>query len=135
MKIFESLLFRENAAQNFTILIMKFMLLDIIVSCQFIHILLISCIDVHVDMDTPLFPARLDPEDTSVLTLQHQHRSSTIRVDPDMGHVLTCRHKFHQEWVFDDCVWPYIIQSGFYVFHRVGHAKVDWPLITTLVET
>ena len=49
------------------------MLLDIIVSCQFIHILLISCIDVHVDMDTPLFPARLDPEDTSVLTLQHQH--------------------------------------------------------------
>ncbi|RVW91315.1 Serine/threonine-protein phosphatase 7 long form-like [Vitis vinifera] len=54
-----------------------------------------------------LFRARLDPEDTSVLTLQHQHRSSTIRVDPDMG---------------------------FYVFHRVGHVKVDWPLITALVE-
>ncbi|RVX13203.1 hypothetical protein CK203_017957 [Vitis vinifera] len=52
------------------------------------------------NMDTPLFPARSDPKDTSVLTLQHQHRSSTIRVDPDMGHVLTCRHKFHQEWVW-----------------------------------
>ena len=79
--------------------------------------MLISCIDVHVDMDTPLFPARSDPKDTSVLTLQHQHRSSTIRVDPDMGHVLTCRHKFHQEWVLDDYVRPYIIQSRFYVFH------------------
>ncbi|RVX20495.1 Serine/threonine-protein phosphatase 7 long form-like [Vitis vinifera] len=59
------------------------------------------------DMDTPLFRARPDLEDTSVLTLQHRHRSSTIRVDPDMG---------------------------FYVFHRVGHVKVDWPLITALVE-
>ena len=95
MKIFESLLFRENAAQNFTILIMKFMLLDIIVSCQFIHILLISCIDVHVDMDTPLFPTRPDLEDTSMLTLQRRHRSSIIRVDPNMGNVLTCRHRFH----------------------------------------
>ncbi|RVW93463.1 hypothetical protein CK203_035118 [Vitis vinifera] len=87
------------------------------------------------NMDTQLFPVHPDLEDTFVLTLQHRHRSSTIRVNLDMGHVLTCRHKFHQEWVFDDCVWPYIIQSGFYVFHRVGHAKVDWPLITTLVET
>ena len=69
MKNFESLLFRGNDVQIFTILIMKFMLLDIIVSCQFIHILFISCIDVHADMDTPLFRARLDPEDTSVLTL------------------------------------------------------------------
>ena len=68
LKNFESLLFRGNAVQIFTILIMKFMLLDIIVSCQFIHILFISCIDVHADMDTPLFRARPDPEDTSVLT-------------------------------------------------------------------
>ncbi|RVW49051.1 Serine/threonine-protein phosphatase 7 long form-like [Vitis vinifera] len=75
------------------------------------------------NMDTPLFPTRSDLKDTSVLTLQHQHRSSTIRVDPDMGHVLTCRHKFHQEWVLDDYVRPYIIQSRFYVFHRVGHVK------------
>ena len=109
-------------------------MLEIVVSCQFIHILLISCIDVHADMDTPLFRARLDPEDTSVLTLQHQHRSSTIRVDPNMGHVLTCRHRFHQEWVLDDYVRPYIIQSRFYVFHQVGHVKVDWPLITALIE-
>ncbi|KAL6340122.1 hypothetical protein AAG906_038957 [Vitis piasezkii] len=92
----------------------------IIVSCQFIHILLISCIDVHANMDTPLFPARLDPEDTSVLTLQHRHRSSTICVDPNM--------------VLDDRIRPYITQSEFYVFHRVGHVKVDWPLITALVE-
>ena len=110
------------------------MLLDIIVSCQFIHILFISCIDVHADMDTPLFRARPDPEDTSVLTLQHRHRSSTIRVDPDMGSVLSCRHRMLREWVLDDRVRPYIIQSGFYVFHRVGHVKVDWPLITALVE-
>ena len=110
------------------------MLLDIVVSCQFIHILFISCIDVNADMDTPLFPARPDLEDTSVLTLQHRHRSSTIRVDPDMGHVLTCRHRFHREWVSDDRVRPYIIQLGFYVFHRVGHVKVYWPLITAPVE-
>ncbi|RVW69911.1 Serine/threonine-protein phosphatase 7 long form-like [Vitis vinifera] len=86
------------------------------------------------DMDTPLFRARPDPEDTSVLTLQHRHRSSTIRVDPDMGSVLSCRHRMLREWVLDDRVRPYIIQSGFYVFHRVGHVKVDWPLITALVE-
>ncbi|RVW84296.1 Serine/threonine-protein phosphatase 7 long form-like [Vitis vinifera] len=60
-------------------------------------------------MDTPLFRARPDPEDTSVLTLQHRHRSSTIRVDPDMGSVLSCRHRMLREWV-------------------------DWPLITALVE-
>ena len=127
LKNFESLLFRGNAAQIFTILIMKFMLLDIVVSCQFIHIFLISCIDVRANMDTPLFPARPDPKDTSMLTLQHRHWSFTIRVDPDMGHVLTCWHMMLR-------VWPYIIQSGFYVFHRVGHVKVDWPLITALVE-
>ncbi|KAL6345686.1 hypothetical protein AAG906_017422 [Vitis piasezkii] len=85
-------------------------------------------------MDTPLFVARPDPEDTSVLTLQHRHRSSTICVDPDMGSDLTCRHRFRREWVLDDRVRPYIIQSGFYAFHRVGHVKVDWHLITTLVE-
>ncbi|RVW14977.1 hypothetical protein CK203_090425 [Vitis vinifera] len=28
---------------------------------------------VKVDMDARLFPSRLDPDDTSVLTLQHQH--------------------------------------------------------------
>ncbi|RVW23103.1 hypothetical protein CK203_099964 [Vitis vinifera] len=42
---------------------------------------------VKADMNTWLFPARPDPKDTSVLTFQHQHQSSTIRVDPDMGHV------------------------------------------------
>ena len=110
------------------------MLLDIIVSCQFIHILFISCIDVHADMDTSLFLACPDPKDTSVLTLQHRHRSSTICVDPNMGHVLTCRHRFHREWVSDDRVRPYIIQLGFYVFHQVGHVKVDCPLTTTSVE-
>ena len=90
MKNFESLLFRENAVQIFTILIMKFMLLDIVVSCQFIHILFISCIDVHADMDTPLFLVCPDPKDTSMLTLQHRHQSSIIRVDPNLGSVLTC---------------------------------------------
>ena len=85
-------------------------------------------------MDTRLFPVRIDPEDTSVFTLQYQHQSSTIRVDPYMGHMLTCRHMFRQEWVLDDRVWSYIIQSRFYAFHRVGHIKVDWPLIIALVK-
>ena len=110
------------------------MLLEIVVSCQFIHISFISCIDVHADMDTRLFPIRTDPEDTYVFTLQHRHQSSTIRVDPDMGYVFTCQHMFCRQWVLDDRLWPYIIQSGFYAFHRVGHIKVDWPLIITLVE-
>ena len=71
-KKFEYLLFRKDATQIFKILIMKFMLLEIVVSCQFIHILLISsCIDVYADMDTRLFPVSFDIEDTSVLTLQH----------------------------------------------------------------
>ena len=34
----------------------------------------------------------------------------------------------------DDRVRPYIEQSGFYTFHRVGYIKLDWPLITALVE-
>ena len=84
-------------------------------------------------MDTRLFPIHTDPEDTYVFTLQHRHQSSTIRVDSDMGYVLTCQHRFRREWVLDDHVCPYIIQSGFYVFHLVDHVKVDWPLITALV--
>ena len=110
-KKYESLLFRGDAAQIFKILIMKFMLLEIVISYQFIHILFISCIDVHAAMDTSLFRARPDPEDTSMLTLQHQHQSSTIRVDLDIGHVLTCRHRFRRECVLDDPVRSYIIQS------------------------
>ena len=82
------------------------MLLDIVVSCQFIHILFISCIDVHADMDTLLFRARPNLEDTSMLTFQHRCRSSTIHVDPYMGSVLTCRHRMLQEWVLDDRVRP-----------------------------
>ena len=85
-------------------------------------------------MDTSLFRARPDPENTSVLTLHHQRQSSTIHVDPSMGSVLTCRHRMRREWVLDDHVRPYIIQSGFYVFHRVGYVKVDWPLITASVK-
>ena len=73
-------------------------------------------------------------EDTFVIILQHWHQSSTIRVDLDMSHVLTCRHRFRRECVLDDRVRSYIIQSWFYVFHQMGHVKVDWPLITTLVE-
>ena len=38
----ESLLFRGDATQIFKILIMNFMLLEIVVFCQFIHILLVS---------------------------------------------------------------------------------------------
>ncbi|RVW67673.1 Serine/threonine-protein phosphatase 7 long form-like [Vitis vinifera] len=86
------------------------------------------------DMDTQSFPICRDPKNTSMLTLQHRHRSSTIRVDLDMGHVLTCQHKFHREWVLDDRVRSCIIQLGFYVFHQVGHVKVDWPLIIALIE-
>ena len=41
-KKYESLLFNRDVAQIFKILIMKFMLLEIVVSYQFIHILLIS---------------------------------------------------------------------------------------------
>ena len=51
-----------------------------------------------------------------------------------MGTILTCRHKFPQEWVLDDHIWSYIIQSGFFAFHQVGHVQLDWPLTTALVE-
>ncbi|KAL6331361.1 hypothetical protein AAG906_011298 [Vitis piasezkii] len=67
------------------------------------------------------------------LTYQ-RHRSSIILVNPDMGTILTCRHKFPSEWVLDDHIRLYIIQSGFFAFHQVGHVQLDWPLITTLVE-
>nr|CAN83615.1 hypothetical protein VITISV_011368 [Vitis vinifera] len=83
---------------------------------------------------TPHIDTRIKAKVVKAGSHEHQHRSSTIRVDPDMGSVLTCRHRFRREWVLDDRVRPYIIQSGFYVFHRVGHVKVDWPLITALLE-
>ncbi|KAL6326548.1 hypothetical protein AAG906_008410 [Vitis piasezkii] len=83
---------------------------------------------------TPHIDAKIKAKVVKAGAHEHRHRSSTIRVDPDMGSVLTCRHRMLQEWVLDDRVRPYIIQSGFYVFHRVGHVKVDWPLITALVE-
>ena len=51
-----------------------------------------------------------------------------------MGYVLTCWHRFLQEWILDDRVRLYIIQSRFYAFHRVGHVQFDWPLIIALVE-
>ena len=76
-------------------------------------------------MDTQSFPIHADPEDASVLSLEHRHRSSTISSAPDMGHILTCRHKFIRGWKLDDRVRPYIMQSGFYNFHRVGYIKLD----------
>ena len=85
-------------------------------------------------METQSFPTRVDPEDASVLSLQHRHRSSTISSAPDIDHNLTCRHKFLRDWKFEDRVRPYIEQSGFYTFHRVGYIKLDWPLITVLEE-
>ena len=45
------------------------MLLEIVISYQFIHILFISCIDVNADTDTRLFPIRSHPEDTFVISL------------------------------------------------------------------
>lgn len=43
----------------------------------------------HVEMDTWSLPVCLDLEDTTMLSLQHRHRSSTISVDPDMDDVST----------------------------------------------
>ncbi|RVW56481.1 Serine/threonine-protein phosphatase 7 long form-like [Vitis vinifera] len=83
---------------------------------------------------TPHIDIRIKAKVVKAGSHEHRHRSSTIRVDPDMGSVLTCRHRFRREWVLGDRVQPYIIQSGLYVFHRMGHVKVDWPLITALLE-
>ncbi|KAL6337823.1 hypothetical protein AAG906_002288 [Vitis piasezkii] len=83
---------------------------------------------------TPHIDVKIKAKVVKAGSHEHRHQSSTILVDPDLGSVLTCWHRLRQEWVLDYCVRSYIIQSGFYVFHRVGHVKVDWPLITALVE-
>ena len=62
----ESLIFKRNVVENFNFYTFP-----------------------HVEMDTWLLPVCLDLEDTTMLSLQHRHRSSTISVDPDMDDVST----------------------------------------------
>ncbi|KAL6334650.1 hypothetical protein AAG906_019513 [Vitis piasezkii] len=81
------------------------------------------------------------PSDSMKRLTSGRPKSSRLHNEMDARETRTpqtcglCKQSGHnRQWVLDDRVRPYIIQSGFYVFHRVGHVKVDWPLITALVE-
>ncbi|CAN0899468.1 Serine/threonine-protein phosphatase 7 long form homolog [Linum grandiflorum] len=51
--------------------------------------------------------------------------------------VIKCRQMsgaMMRDWQFDPRLRPYLIQSGFYEFHKLGFIPLDWPLLTALVE-
>ncbi|CAN1140418.1 Serine/threonine-protein phosphatase 7 long form homolog [Linum perenne] len=76
------------------------------------------------------------PIDKSILLLQDQHRSEAIWNGQDPG-VIKCRQMsgaMMRDWKFDPRLQPYVIQSGFYEFHKLGFIPLDWPLLTALVE-
>ncbi|CAL1385177.1 unnamed protein product [Linum trigynum] len=76
------------------------------------------------------------PIDKSVLVLQGQHRSEAIWNGQDPG-VVKCRQmsgSMMRDWKFDPRLRPYLIQSGFHEFHKLGFIPLDWPLLTALVE-
>ena len=41
---------------------------------------------------------------------------------------------FLSQWRMGPRIHPYVICAGFYGIYRLGHIKIDWPLITCLVE-
>ncbi|XP_056695845.1 protein MAIN-LIKE 2-like [Spinacia oleracea] len=77
------------------------------------------------------------PCDTSVLTLQAEHRSEDVW-GGGMDRLLTCREHVLGlgEWVIHDRVLEFVRLAGFYGVHRLvgGGLALDRSLITALIE-
>ncbi|XP_056682429.1 serine/threonine-protein phosphatase 7 long form homolog [Spinacia oleracea] len=77
------------------------------------------------------------PRDTSVLTLQAEHRSEDVW-GGGMDRLLTCREHVLGlgEWVIHDRVLEFVRLAGFYGVHRLvgGGLALDRSLITALIE-
>ena len=75
------------------------------------------------------------PVDEGVLYLQHDHRSN-IAYDGDetVLRVRRCEYVGHDGEQLPQWMRELLQQAGFYGFWRVGFMKIDWHLITALVE-
>jgi hypothetical protein len=75
------------------------------------------------------------PVDDSVLYLQHEHRSnSAFAGDETTLHVRRTEYLHNEQEDLPLWMIPFLQQSGFYGFWRVGFMRLDWHLITALVE-
>ncbi|KAK9127845.1 hypothetical protein Syun_016642 [Stephania yunnanensis] len=76
------------------------------------------------------------PLDTSVLTLQSQHRSTLVWNGQDPGALRVRRRdaSFHRMREIDQRIVPYLVSAGFYGVARIGFIGLDWHLITAFVE-
>ena len=75
------------------------------------------------------------PSDSSVLHGQPSHRSSLVWEGQDV--VLHCRRRemvMRRSIPLDRRILPLLMQSGFYGLARVRFIRLDWHLITALVE-
>ena len=76
------------------------------------------------------------PSDPSVLHDQEIHRS-TIVWDGQDSALLHCRRRenaMRRSIPLDQRILPLLIHSGFYGLARIGFIRLDWHLITALVE-
>ncbi|XP_028117595.1 serine/threonine-protein phosphatase 7 long form homolog [Camellia sinensis] len=67
----------------------------------------------------------------------HPHRADSIWEDPDEAHtVVKCRRRDSGLWErpLDHRVLQCLLRAGFYGVYRIGHIRLDHPLITALVE-
>ncbi|GMP63160.1 hypothetical protein CsSME_00024961 [Camellia sinensis var. sinensis] len=82
----------------------------------------------------PRFMAHLPDE---VPLLSHPHRADNIWEDPDQSRtVVACRRGDSGLWdrPLDHRVLQCLLRAGFYGVYRIGHIRLDHPLITALVE-
>ncbi|CAK9166390.1 unnamed protein product [Ilex paraguariensis] len=76
------------------------------------------------------------PIDLSVLYLQAEHRSTTIWDGQDLP-PLQCRRSeatLRRLHAPDDRVLRRVLRAGFYGIHRIGFIRLDWHLVTALIE-
>ncbi|GMQ06210.1 hypothetical protein CsSME_00050878 [Camellia sinensis var. sinensis] len=69
--------------------------------------------------------------------LSHPHRADSIWEDPDQSRtVVACRRGDFGLWdrPLDHRVLQCLLRAGFYGVYRIGHIRLDHPLITALVE-
>ncbi|KAL3506966.1 hypothetical protein ACH5RR_032348 [Cinchona calisaya] len=95
-------------------------------------------IDEHecIDGNLPESALGLASSESSVLTLQAEHRSSEIEKGKDLA-PLTCRRADRQFWKMkplDERVLHHLSQAGFYGVYCIGQLPLDHSLITALVE-
>ncbi|XP_042515481.1 serine/threonine-protein phosphatase 7 long form homolog isoform X1 [Macadamia integrifolia] len=109
---------------------------QIIQSGLFTH-MLVQDTNTQLVTECPADPEQLvpGPIDTSVLTLQGDHRSQAIWDGEDIG-ILKCTQRIGRlaDWPLHSDLVRYVTRAGLYHLSRVNGMRMDRPLITALVE-